>query len=199
MVRSVAEHKYFIFYKPYKVLSQFTSSDGRASLSLFNFPKDCYPVGRLDYDSEGLLIITDDKSLNRKLLNPKFRHRRTYYVQVEGIPSLADLKQLSKGVEINIDGKIYRTLPAVVEALETEPNLPERIPPIRFRKNIPTTWLSITLMEGKNRQVRKMTAKIGYPTLRLVRYSIEKLNIDGFNSGEIRRINKDTIIKLLNL
>lgn len=199
MVRSVTEHKYFIFYKPYQVLSQFTSSDGRASLSLFNFPKDCYPVGRLDYDSEGLLIITDDKSLNRKLLNPKYRHRRTYYVQVEGIPSVTDLEQLSKGVEINIDGKTYRTLPAVVEVLETEPNLPERIPPIRFRKNIPTTWLSITLMEGKNRQVRKMTAKIGYPTLRLVRYSIEKLNIDGFNSGEIRRINKDTIIKLLNL
>jgi len=146
-----------------------------------------------------LLIITNDKSLNRKLLNPKFRHRRTYYVQVEGIPSGTDLEQLSKGVEINIDGKLYRTLPAVVEVIEREPNLPERIPPIRFRKNIPTTWLSITLMEGKNRQVRKMTAKIGYPTLRLVRYSIEKLNIDGFGSGEIRRINKDKIIKLLNL
>jgi len=199
MVRSVAEHKYFIFYKPYQVLTQFTSSDGRASLSLFNFPKGCYPVGRLDYNSEGLLIITNDKSLNRKLLNPKFRHRRTYYVQVEGIPSGTDLEQLSKGVEINIDGKLYRTLPAVVEVIEREPNLPERIPPIRFRKNIPTTWLSITLMEGKNRQVRKMTAKIGYPTLRLVRYSIEKLNIDGFGSGEIRRINKDKIIKLLNL
>ncbi|MCX8055657.1 MAG: pseudouridine synthase [Ignavibacteria bacterium] len=199
MVRSVAEHKYFIFYKPYQVLTQFTSSDGRASLSLFNFPKGCYPVGRLDYNSEGLLIITNDKSLNRKLLNPKFRHRRTYYVQVEGIPSGTDLEQLSKGVEINIDGKLYRTLPAVVEVIEREPNLPERIPPIRFRKNIPTTWLSITLMEGKNRQVRKMTAKIGYPTLRLVRYSIEKLNIDGFGSGEIRRMNKDKIIKLLNL
>ncbi|MEJ5245836.1 MAG: pseudouridine synthase [Bacteroidota bacterium] len=199
MVRSVAEHKYFIFYKPYQVLTQFTPSDGRANLSLFNFPKDCYPVGRLDYDSEGLLIITNDKSLNRKLLNPKFRHQRTYYVQVEGTPSGTDLEQLSKGVEINIDGKLYRTLPAVVEVLEREPNLPERIPPIRFRKNIPTTWLSITLMEGKNRQVRKMTAKIGYPTLRLVRYSIEKLNIDGFGSGEIRRMNKDKIIKLLNL
>lgn len=199
MVRSVAEHKYFVFYKPYQVLSQFTSSDGRASLSLFNFPKDCYPVGRLDYDSEGLLIITNDKSLNQKLLSPKYRHRRTYFVQVEGVPMSEDLEKLSKGVEINIQGKTYRTLPAVAEVLVDEPNLPERVPPIRFRKNIPTTWLSITLMEGKNRQVRKMTAKIGYPTLRLVRYSIEKLNIEGFNSGEICQFSKEKITKLLNL
>lgn len=110
-----------------------------------------------------------------------------------------DLEKLSKGVEINIQGKTYRTLPAVAEVLVDEPNLPERVPPIRFRKNIPTTWLSITLMEGKNRQVRKMTAKIGYPTLRLVRYSIEKLNIEGFNSGEIRQFSKEKITKLLNL
>ncbi len=199
MVRNVAEKKYFVFYKPYRVLSQFTSSDGRACLSLFNFPKDCYPVGRLDYDSEGLLIITNDKALNRKLLNPRYRHRRTYYVQVEGIPLQNDLVKLSNGVEINIDGIPYRTLPAIVEVLDREPNLPERVPPIRFRKDVPTTWLSITLTEGKNRQVRKMTAKIGYPTLRLVRFSIEKLNIEGFDSGEIRQFNKEKIIKLLNL
>lgn len=191
--------KYFVFYKPYQVLSQFTASDGRPNLSLFNFPKDCYPIGRLDYDSEGLLIITNDKKLNNLLLNPKYEHRRTYFVQVEGIPTDVDIARLAEGVEINISGKIYKTKPAIAAILPAAPNLPERIPPIRYRKNIPTTWLSLTLREGKNRQVRKMTAKIGFPTLRLVRYAIENLTIDGFQSGEKRLYDAKTIYELLNL
>lgn len=199
MVRRLNNLKYFVLYKPYQVLSQFTSNDGKANLSLFGFPKDCYSVGRLDYDSEGLLIITNDKRLNSLLLSPDNQHRRTYFVQVEGSPTNEDLRKLETGVEINIQGNIYRTKPATVCLLPKEPDLPERFPPIRFRKNIPTTWLSITLTEGKNRQVRKMTAHIGFPTLRLVRYAIEDLTIEGYSSGESREISYEILKKKLKI
>lgn len=194
-----SKFNYFAFYKPFNVLSQFTSAEGKASLSDFDFPKDCYPLGRLDYDSEGLLIISDDSSLNNKLLNPRNSHSRSYFAQVEGTPSSQDIAKLSEGVVINISGKTYKTKQAIAELLDIAPNLPDRNPPIRFRKNIPTSWIKLTLTEGKNRQVRKMTASIGFPTLRLVRYSIEDLTIDGFQSGEIRQLSQNEIYKLLKI
>ena len=159
--------------------------------------KDVYPVGRLDYDSEGLLLLTNDKALTHRLLEPKYEHKRTYWVQVEGSINNEATKELEKGVVINIDGKAYKTKPSIAAIMEDYPELPERTPPIRFRKNIPTSWLSLTLTEGKNRQVRKMTAAIGFPTLRLVRFSIGKLQCDGLKSGELREIQGTDIEKLL--
>ncbi|WP_297338252.1 pseudouridine synthase [Algoriphagus sp.] len=185
-------------YKPYGVLSQF-SGEGQTLASLFHFPKTVYPVGRLDKDSEGLLILTDDKWLNNQLLNPRFGHERTYLVQVEGTPNQEGLGQLQKGVQIKVDGKMYRTKPAIAKIPESIPALPDRDPPIRYRKNVPDTWISLTLIEGKNRQVRKMTAAVGYPTLRLVRWSIGRLTIEGFQAGEVREMAQEEIYKLVGL
>jgi len=145
----------------------------------FNFPKDVYPVGRLDADSEGLLLLTDDKRLNAKLLHPKNKQPKTYCVQVEGAPRDADLIPLRKGIAIKIKKKIHQTTPAEVKILAETPNLPERKPPIRFRKSIPDTWVNITITEGKNRQVRRMFAAIGFPVLRLVR-----IGLAGYIYGE---------------
>jgi 23S rRNA pseudouridine2457 synthase len=167
--------------------------------SLGAFPKEVYPVGRLDKDSEGLLLLTDDKWLNHHLLNPRFGHQRTYYAQVEGIPTSESLKQLQSGVIIHVDGKEYRTKPALAKILNPAPILPERDPPIRYRASIPDTWLELTLIEGKNRQVRKMTAAVGFPTLRLVRYSMEKINISGMQVGEIRELDEETVYRALGL
>jgi 23S rRNA pseudouridine2457 synthase len=165
--------KYLAFNKPYAVLCQFTAANGDAkkTLASFEFPKDVYPVGRLDYDSEGLLILTDDSRLNNALLNPKLGHSRTYYVQVENIPSSDKLAQLEAGLVI--EGRL--TQPAVASIIDGEPGLPPRAVPIRQRKHIPTAWLKLTLTEGRNRQIRKMTAAIGCPTLRLVRIAIGEL------------------------
>lgn len=180
------DKRYFIAYKPYGMLTQFTDENDRPTLaSLFSFPKDVYPVGRLDMDSEGLVLLTNDKALNHKLLDPKFRHEREYLVQVEGIPSAADLKKIETGVII----EKKKTLPAKVKILDKAPDLPERTPPIRERKTIPTSWISITLIEGRNRQVRKMTANIGFPTLRLLRIRIGKLNLGKLNPGEVKEID----------
>lgn len=167
------------------VLSQFSAEGDKKTLADYfeGISKDVYPVGRLDYDSEGLLILTNDKQLTHRLLEPKFAHKRTYYVQVDGDITEEAIAQLCKGVIINTDGKEYKTKPAAAKKI-TEPILPERNPPIRVRKNIPTTWIALTLTEGKNRQVRKMTAKVGYPTLRLVRYSIGSITIDGMQPGD---------------
>ena len=132
-----------------------------------------YPVGRLDADSEGLLILTNDKQLNHRLLNPEFRHSRTYLAQVDGAVTGEALDKLRRGVTITVNGRPYKTRPAKAETPEQEPVLPERVPPIRYRKSIPTSWIKLTLSEGKNRQVRKMTAAAGFPTLRLVRVAIE--------------------------
>ncbi len=190
---------YFIIYKPFNVLSSFSSSDDKKNLSdFFSLPKDIYPVGRLDYDSEGLLILTNDKKFNHLLLDPINKHKRKYLVQIEGDIHNSDLIKLESGLDINISGKIYHTLPAKAKIID-EPSLPLRIPPIRFRQNIPTNWIELELIEGKNRQVRKMTAKVGFPTLRLIRYSIEDITIDGLNSGDIRQISRNTIYKKLNL
>ena len=190
--------KYFIIYKPFGILSQFSDEGKRQGLgAVFNIPKDVYPVGRLDADSEGLLILTNDKSLNNRLLNPRNRHNRTYWIQVEGAPTSDDLKVFNSPMRLNYKGKIHTTMPAESHLLDVIPELPERDPPVRFRANIPTTWISLTLQEGKNRQVRKMTAQAGFPTLRLVRWSIESLTIEGFKSGEMRSVDRHTIEKLL--
>jgi 23S rRNA pseudouridine2457 synthase len=167
--------QYYFVYKPYGMLSQFTpEQEGQITLADldFSFPSDAYPVGRLDSDSEGLLLITNDKSLNSKLLNPKNHNPKTYLAQVEGIPSEADLDKLRKGVVISINGQPYKTRPAQLRLLTEEPDLPPRNPPIRVRKSVPDSWLEMMLTEGKNRQVRRMGAAAGYPVLRLVRIAI---------------------------
>lgn len=190
--------RYFIIYKPFGVLSQF-SGEGQTLASLFHFPKTVYPVGRLDKDSEGLLLITDDKQLNHHLLNPRFGHQRTYLAQVEGEPDQEALKKLGNGVTINVEGKMYQTKPAIAKIPESVPELPDRDPPIRYRKNVPDTWISLTLIEGKNRQVRKMTASVGFPTLRLVRWSLEKITIEGFQVGEVRELEQQEVYRALGL
>ena len=170
--------EYYLIYKPYQVLSQFTSSDGKLCLKdILNVPKDVYPVGRLDYDSEGLLLLTNDTSINHQLLHPKFAHARTYWVQVDGLISNDAIETLSKGVTISVDGKTYATKKAVLKILPDDLVIPERNPPIRVRKSIPTSWVSIQLTEGKNRQVRKMFASVGFPVVRLIRSQIGQFSI----------------------
>lgn len=185
-------HEYYIFYKPFQVLCQFSAEGEKKTLAdvLPVLNKNIYPVGRLDYDSEGLLILTSDKELTHRLLEPKFEHQRTYYAQVEGEVNDEAIKNLKAGVIINVNGELYKTKKAEANILHPEPVLPERNPPIRFRKNIPTSWLQLTLTEGKNRQVRKMTAAVGYPTLRLVRYSIGTVTIDGMVPGQLVQVDE---------
>ncbi|GAB4050982.1 pseudouridine synthase [Spirosoma litoris] len=191
---------YFLIYKPYLMLSQFSREGDKQTLADldFDFPTDVYPVGRLDADSEGLLLLTNDKQLNHRLLNPKFRHNRTYYVQVDGALTEVACQQLRQGVTISVDGKAYRTLPADARII-AEPGLPERNPPIRYRATIPTSWLSISLHEGKNRQVRKMTAAVGFPTLRLVRWAIESLTAEGMVPGQVRELSRAEVVRGLRL
>lgn len=179
---------YFLVYKPFGVLSQFTTPlEGKVGLgSLYDFPKDVYPVGRLDEDSEGLLLLTNDGSANRRLLGQGIE--KTYWVQVEGSISDANLDPLRKGLTIKVNKVLYHTLPARAKVLEGAPALPERNPPVRFRANIPTSWIEVVLREGKNRQVRKMTAAIGFPTLRLVRVRFGKLDLGKLQPGEVRPI-----------
>lgn len=167
------------------MLTQFTDSEGRSTLAdLYPFPPEVYAVGRLDMDSEGLILLTNDKKLNFYLLNPENAHEREYIAQVEGIPERSDLERLEKGVII----ENRKTLPAKAKLLKKAPDVPERIPPIRERKNIPVSWISLKLIEGKNRQVRKMTAHIGFPTLRLIRVAIGKLRLGSLKPGEVREI-----------
>lgn len=177
------------------MLSQFSKEGNHPTLADldFKFPKDVYPVGRLDADSEGLLLLTNDTSLNHLLLNPKRAHKRTYLVQVDGQITSKAVQQLENGIDINVNGNIYHTLPAKVNLPETVPLLPERNPPIRFRKSIPTSWLYLTLTEGKNRQVRKMTASVGFPTLRLIRFSFCGFTAEGMTPGEIREVKRHEI------
>jgi len=176
---------YFLIYKPFQVLSQFTSTEGKLCLKdILHVPTDVYPVGRLDYDSEGLLLITNDKTINQQFLNPVFAHQRTYWVQVEGAITEAAIAQLSKGVSINVDGKIYKTKPAQLEILPDTLEVPERNPPIRFRKSIPTSWVAIQITEGKNRQVRKMFAQVGFPVLRLIRAKLGKYSVHQMQPGD---------------
>jgi len=180
---------YFAIYKSYGILSQFTDKEGRKTLKhLYNFPKDVYPIGRLDYDTEGLLLLTNDKPLTDFLLNPIFKHEKEYYVQVEGIPTEKDLQKLMNGVVI----EKKKTLPAKA-AIIGEPDFEPRIPRIRERKNIPTSWISLTITEGRNRQVRKMTAAIGFPTLRLVRVRIKNVILGNMKPEEVRKLTSEEI------
>lgn len=174
------------FNKPYGVLSQFTrEAPHHRTLAEFEFPAGVYPVGRLDADSEGMLLLSDEKSLTDRLLNPANRHPRTYWSQVEGSPSAKDLLPLEQG-GIPIQG--YRTLPCRARLMRGEADVPPRIPPVRYRASIPTTWLELTLVEGKNRQVRRMTASIGFPTLRLLRVRIGRLSLDGLEPGSWKEL-----------
>jgi 23S rRNA pseudouridine2457 synthase len=191
---------YYIIYKPYLVLSQFTSQQEQKTLAdFFPVPKDVYAVGRLDYDSEGLLILTNDTSLNHRLLNPAFEHERAYWVQVDGAITDEAIGQLQQGVEINVDGRMYRTKQCTVKRLNATIQVPERNPPIRFRKEIPAPWIEMTLREGKNRQVRKMTAKAGFPTLRLIRQRIVNLELGTMQPGDMIELPGKTIYKKLGL
>jgi 23S rRNA pseudouridine2457 synthase len=181
--------RYIVFYKPYGVLSQFTDEGGRLTLKDFIPIPDVYPVGRLDWDSEGLVLLTDDGRLQHRLSDPQYGHPRTYWVQVERIPDDSALERLATGIEI----QNYLTKPARVKLLTTEPELPPREPPIRDRQNIPTAWLELILTEGKNRQVRRMTAAVGFPTLRLVRVSIGSLSLQGLSLGEWRELTASEV------
>lgn len=182
------------------MLTQFSPEGDKLTLAdlKFEFEKDVYPVGRLDYNSEGLLLLTNDKSINKRLLHPTSKVTKTYYVQVEGEVNQEQINQLEQGVTIKAKGKTHRTAPASVNIINN-PILPDRNPPIRFRVNIPTTWLSITISEGKNRQVRKMTAAVGLPTLRLVRWSIGDISINNYHSGEIKHLTIKDLRRNLGL
>jgi 23S rRNA pseudouridine2457 synthase len=184
------DYKYIIFHKPYGVLSQFTQeSPQHITLKDYIDVPDVYPVGRLDWDSEGLMLLTNDGKLQHRLADPRFGHKRTYWVQVERIPDTEAIQKLCTGVEI----QNYRTRPAQVKLFLEEPTVSERQPPIRFRKNVPTAWLEMTLTEGKNRQVRRMTAAVGFPTLRLIRVSIGNLQLNGLQLGTWRSLTPSEI------
>ncbi len=175
-----------LFYKPYGVISQFTPGTGAHERTLKEYIQvpGVYPVGRLDQDSEGLLLLTSDGWLQHRLSDPRFGHTRTYWVQVERIPSLETLHQLARGVDI----QGMRTRPAKVQRLDNDTQLPPRHPPIRIRKSVPTAWIEMTLTEGRNRQVRRMTAAAGHPTLRLVRVAIGPLRIGDLQPGQWREL-----------
>ena len=169
------------FNKPFGVLSQFTG-DGSPNRALaeFNFPKDIYPIGRLDADSEGLLLLSDEPEWNQRLLHPHHAHEREYWAQVERIPTREALDQLQNGLII----QGHKTLPCRAWLLEPQPEIPPRVPPIRFRKSVPDCWIGLELIEGKNRQVRRMTAVIGHPTLRLLRVRIGSLKLADLAAGK---------------
>jgi 23S rRNA pseudouridine2457 synthase len=182
-------------WKPYGTISQFSDSGDKPTLKDVVAIPDVYPVGRLDHDSEGLLLLTNDGPLSHRLTDPRFDHPKTYWVQVEGIPTPEALQQLRQGVVI----QGQRTKPAQVRAIAGEPDLPPRPVPIRYRAAIPTCWIEIVLTEGRNRQVRRMTAAVGIPTLRLVRVAVGPIRLDGLQPGTWRYLRPDEIQALQHL
>ncbi|WP_067869568.1 pseudouridine synthase [Neptuniibacter marinus] len=182
--------KILLFNKPFQVLTQFTSDDGKETLAAYINKPGFYAAGRLDYDSEGLLILTDNGQLQHQLANPKFKLEKTYWAQVEGDITDEAIKQLSNGVTLK-DGC---TRPAIAQKIAEPNHLWDRVPPIRERKNIPTSWVELKITEGKNRQVRRMTAAVGFPTLRLIRYAIGSHTLAQLQPGEF--IETETQIKV---
>lgn len=190
---------YYKFYKPYGVLSQFSDEDGNPGLgSLIDLQKDIYPVGRLDKDSEGLLLLTNDNKLKHRLLLPEEGHERTYWVQVEGLITSEAIRKLNNPVLLNFKGTKYLTRNAKASVIDPK-DLPERVPPVRFRKQIPTSWLALTLTEGKNRQVRKMTAAVGFPTLRLIRVQFGNVLLGNLKPGQIEPLDKTELQGLISI
>ena len=191
-----------MLYKPFQMLSQFTcEQEGQLTLAdlEFDFPKDVYPVGRLDADSEGLLLLTNDAALNAQLLQPKQEKTKTYWAQVEGEITEDACRELKQGVPVRIKKKQYRLSAADPRLMPAPTLLPDRNPPIRFRANIPTSWLEIELTEGKNRQVRRMCAAVGFPVLRLVRSGfgglfLGQMPLWEMQSGEVRELTKPAIV-----
>lgn len=179
--------------KPFQVLTQFTSTDGKATLRDYVSAPGMYPAGRLDYDSEGLVALTDSPALQTRLSNPRWKALKTYFVQIEGLPANEALAALRQGVVLN-DGP---TLPAEADLVEEPEWLWPRTPPIRFRKAIPTSWLRLTIREGRNRQVRRMTAAVGLPTLRLIRWSVGPWSLKGLAPGESRFVTGEEIVRFM--
>jgi 23S rRNA pseudouridine2457 synthase len=193
-------YHYFKVYKPYGMLSQFTREAGHPSLAdlAFRFPKDVYPVGRLDHDTEGLLLLTNDAAINKALLAPDSKRRKTYWAQVEGLPDESVLSALRAGVTINLKGTLHQTLPALAKK-KLPPNLPERNPSVNYLKHPVNSWIELSLTEGKNHQVRKMTAKVGHPTLRLIRFAIENVTLEGMQPGEVMEMKQADFHRLLKV
>lgn len=181
----------YLLNKPFGVLSQFTDSEGRATLADYFQIKDVYAAGRLDRDSEGLLVLTNDGKLQHKIADPEHNLSKTYWVQIEGQIDPWSIAKLERGLELK-DGK---TRPAEVSVIE-HPQIWDRNPPIRYRASIPTSWIELKITEGRNRQVRRMTAAVGYPTLRLIRYAVGPLTIDGLATGEWRKLGETDIMTL---
>jgi pseudouridine synthase len=180
------------FWKPYGVLTKFTDVEGRPTLADYITVPNVYAAGRLDMDSEGLLLLTDSARLSTRLTDPKFQHPRTYWVQVERIPDEAALQRLRNGLDLK-DG---RTRPAKVRLLDAAPDIPDRPVPIRVRKSVPDCWLELIITEGRNRQVRRMTAAVGHPTLRLVRWAIGSVTLAGLQPGVWERLGEDEAERL---
>lgn len=181
--------RYILFHKPFGVLSQFTPEDGARTLAEFNLPKGVYAAGRLDKDSEGLILLTDDGPLIERLLNPRNEKPKTYWALVERIPSKENLEKMRQGLKI----EDYITRPCDVRIIDPQPEVFPRDPPVRIRKTVQDIWIELTIVEGKNRQVRKMTAAIGHPTLRLVRKKILNLELGNLNPGEWSEITRSQI------
>lgn len=183
-------NRYILFNKPFNVLSQFTPEDGARALNEFNLPAGVYAAGRLDKDSEGLLLLTNDGPMIEKLLNPKNEKPKTYWVLVERVPTEGELNLLRNGIKI----ENYMTKPCQIKILDPQPEVPPRDPPVRFRKTVQDVWLEITITEGKNRQIRKMTAAIAHPTLRLIRKKIGNLELGDLKLGKWVEIKREEIL-----
>jgi 23S rRNA pseudouridine2457 synthase len=189
--------RYYVIYKPYGMLSQFTPEGDHATLGdLHRFPKNVYPVGRLDAASEGLLLLTNDITINKPLLDPVHGHHRSYYVQVDGQIDDNATNSLMEGVTIRIKGSSHQAKALNAKIIE-HPQIPDRVPPVRVRKKIPTSWLELTIGEGKNHQVRKMTAKVNFPTIRLIRFSIGQLTLDFLRNEPVAEIDGKILKRLI--